>query len=67
MLAPGLWLGADVELADEVAIGANVVSRTSAGSLIARDVPASNLVTGSPAKPMRQVGDDELLERFRVG
>lgn len=36
----------------------------AAGSVVTRDVPPKTLVMGSPAKPIREVGDEELLERW---
>jgi acetyltransferase-like isoleucine patch superfamily enzyme len=35
------------------------------GSVVTRDVPARTLVMGSPARPVREVGDEELIERWR--
>ena len=35
------------------------------GSVVTRDVPARTLVMGSPAKRVRDVGDEELLENWR--
>jgi acetyltransferase-like isoleucine patch superfamily enzyme len=35
------------------------------GSVVTRDVPARTLVMGSPAKRVRDVGDEELIENWR--
>lgn len=37
----------------------------AAGSVVTRSVPARRLVLGSPARVVREVPDDELLERIR--
>jgi acetyltransferase-like isoleucine patch superfamily enzyme len=37
----------------------------AAGSVVTRDVPPRTLVMGSPAREVRQVADEELLERWR--
>jgi len=36
----------------------------AAGSVVTRDVPARTLVMGAPARPVREVPDAELLERW---
>jgi acetyltransferase-like isoleucine patch superfamily enzyme len=35
------------------------------GSVVTRDVPARTLVMGSPARRVRDVGDEELIENWR--
>ena len=37
----------------------------AAGSVVVRDVPARAVVMGVPAREVRRVGDEDLLERFR--
>ena len=51
VLVPG------VEIGEEAFVGA--------GAVVTRDVPPRTLVVGSPARELRRVGDEELLERWR--
>jgi acetyltransferase-like isoleucine patch superfamily enzyme len=51
VLVPG------VEIGEEAFIGA--------GAVVTRDVPQRSLVVGSPARELRRVRADELLERWR--
>ena len=37
----------------------------AAGALVTRDVPARAVVMGVPARVVREVGDEDLLERWR--
>jgi acetyltransferase-like isoleucine patch superfamily enzyme len=37
----------------------------AAGALVTRDVPARGVVMGVPGRVVREVGDDDLLERWR--
>jgi acetyltransferase-like isoleucine patch superfamily enzyme len=37
----------------------------AAGALVTRDVAARTVVMGAPAKPVREVADEGLLERWR--
>jgi UDP-2-acetamido-3-amino-2,3-dideoxy-glucuronate N-acetyltransferase len=51
VLTPGVEIGEEAFVA--------------AGSLVTRDVPARAVVMGVPAKVVRQVADEDLLERWR--
>jgi acetyltransferase-like isoleucine patch superfamily enzyme len=37
----------------------------AAGALVSRDVPARAVVMGVPARQVRKVADEELIERWR--
>jgi acetyltransferase-like isoleucine patch superfamily enzyme len=51
VIAPGVEIGAEAFVA--------------AGSVVAADVPARAVVMGVPARVVRQVGDEDLIERWR--
>ena len=46
-----------IEIGEEAFVGA--------GAVVTEDVPARAVVVGVPAKQIREVGDDDLLERWR--
>jgi UDP-2-acetamido-3-amino-2,3-dideoxy-glucuronate N-acetyltransferase len=47
----------DVEVGEEAVI--------DAGAMVRSDVPPRTVVVGAPARPLRAVGEDELLETWR--
>ena len=51
VLTPGVEVGEEAFIA--------------AGAIVTRDVPARAFMVGTPARRVRDVGDDELLERWR--
>ena len=56
-------IGAGALLRPGVEVGEEAV--VAAGALVTRDVPARAVVMGAPARVVRDVGADELLERWR--
>ena len=62
-LRRGCRVGAGSILLPGVEVGEEAF--VAAGALVTRDVEARTLVMGVPARPVREVGDAELLERWR--
>ena len=56
-------VGGGVVLTPGVEVGEEAF--VAAGAVVTRDVPARAVVMGVPARVVRQVGDEELLERWR--
>jgi acetyltransferase-like isoleucine patch superfamily enzyme len=56
-------VGGGVVLTPGVVIGEEAF--IAAGAVVVRDVPERSVVMGVPARVVRQVGDDDLLERWR--
>ena len=51
MLVPGVEIGEEAFVA--------------AGAVVTRDVAARSVVMGVPARPVREVTDEDLIERWR--
>jgi acetyltransferase-like isoleucine patch superfamily enzyme len=56
-------VGGGVVLTPGVEVGEEAF--VAAGAVVTRDVPARAMVVGVPARTVREVGDEELLERWR--
>jgi acetyltransferase-like isoleucine patch superfamily enzyme len=56
-------VGAGVVICPGIEIGEEVF--VAAGAVVAADVPARAVVMGVPARVVREVGDEDLLERWR--
>jgi len=52
-----VWIGSGAVVTDGVTIGQGAV--VAAGAVVTRDVPARTVVAGSPARPIREVGDPD--------
>jgi acetyltransferase-like isoleucine patch superfamily enzyme len=56
-------VGGGVVLVPGVEVGEEAF--VAAGAVVTRDVPARGVAMGVPARVVREVGDDDLLERWR--
>jgi bifunctional UDP-N-acetylglucosamine pyrophosphorylase/glucosamine-1-phosphate N-acetyltransferase len=56
-IGEGAFIGSDTMLVAPVKIGAR--SRTGAGSVVTKDVPADTLVVGVPARPLRKIEKED--------
>ena len=56
-------IGGGVVLTPGVTVGEEAF--VAAGAVVTRDVPARAVVMGVPAKVVREVGDEDLVERWR--
>lgn len=55
IVGPGVWCGARVTICAGVNIGAGAV--LGAGAVVVRDVPACQVATGIPARPVRDISE----------
>jgi acetyltransferase-like isoleucine patch superfamily enzyme len=56
-------VGGAVTLCPGVEVGEEAF--VAAGAVVTRDVPARAMVMGVPARKVREVGEEDLLERWR--
>ena len=56
-----VWIGGNVTILPGVTIGNNVV--VAAGAVVTEDVPDNCLIGGVPAKKIKEIPDDTLLEK----
>jgi acetyltransferase-like isoleucine patch superfamily enzyme len=59
-LERGARVGANATFLPGITVGADAL--VAAGATVTRDVPARTIVVGSPAKPLRPVPDEQLLD-----
>ena len=59
VLEDGCFIGTGAVISTGVTIGAGAV--VGAGSLVIKDVAARTLVHGSPAKPVREISEEEII------
>ena len=59
-LEDNVTVGVGAQLIGDITIGQN--SKVGAGSVVTRDVPPKTIVVGSPARPVRPVPEEQLLE-----
>jgi UDP-2-acetamido-3-amino-2,3-dideoxy-glucuronate N-acetyltransferase len=56
-------VGGGARILPGIEVGEEAV--VAAGSVVTRDVPARTLVMGVPARAVREVSDEELIENWR--
>jgi acetyltransferase-like isoleucine patch superfamily enzyme len=62
VIGDGVWIAAGVTILPGVSIGAGSI--IGAGSVVTRDIPERTLAFGTPARPVRQLNEDEDAEAF---
>jgi maltose O-acetyltransferase len=59
-IADNVWLGAGAIICPGVSIGENTV--VGAGAVVTRDLPAGVLAAGTPARALRELGEEDRVE-----
>jgi maltose O-acetyltransferase len=62
-IADNVWLGAGAIICPGVSIGENTV--VGAGAVVTRDLPAGVLAAGTPARALRELGEQDRVETPR--
>lgn len=63
-IGSNVWIGANATVCPGVTIGDDAV--VAAGAVVTKDVPAGTIVAGVPARVMREVGPDDVIDVGKI-